>query len=51
MFILKKFKAHDLLLFLMFHIIIKNDLSHILILYMIENLFKTFLTYNRYFLG
>jgi hypothetical protein len=43
---LKKIKAHDFLQFLMIHIIIKM-VSPILILCMIENLFKTFLTYNK----
>jgi hypothetical protein len=50
MSILKINKENGFLLFLMVHIIIKNDLSHILILCMIENLSKFFLTYNRYIL-
>jgi hypothetical protein len=45
----KKIKAHDFLLFFfsMFHIIIKNDLSHLLILYLIEILFYIFLINSK----
>jgi hypothetical protein len=37
--------------FLMVHIRIKNDLSDILILCMIDNWFKTSLKYNKKFIG
>jgi hypothetical protein len=36
-----------ILIFLMVHIIIKNDLFPILVLCMIENLCQTFKTYNK----
>jgi hypothetical protein len=42
-----KIKGHECLLFLMVHIIIINDFTCILILCMIEILFKTNLTYNK----